>query len=893
MNPAFYLSVAQKILAEHAPPNLRGVTILLPNYHAAQPLAQALIAQAARPALLLPEMTTLSDWAGRIALPIDSDTQRIALLYQTLRDNGWFADADLWSLSRELLALIDELTEHYVALPLTHEEFSARLVEAYAARSGVSLQFEARVVHELWYAMAGDSKTDGVRVRQQRLVQIAEQISQPLYVLQTAAPGTTEAAFLQRCAERVAVTVFDLREMVREQADQALIVSALQRGSDATDLRADALTLQRQPVARLSGALSLYGAHGLEQEARAAEVQIRRWLLEGKQSIAVVVQDRLAARRVRALLERAQVQVQDESGWTFATLSVSTVLMAWLEALQNDFYYQDVLDLLKSPFLFADEAADTRKQAAYLFEQMVRKQGVVSTLDAYLATSSDVELSRALARLRQAAAVLPKGRVTLSFWLVALRNSLEILGVLNAWAEDAAGQQLLQLLGQWREELQDDKTRCSYAEWKRWLSQQLDLNTFRDMSVESPVRFTHLAATRWRRFDAVLLLGCDAKHLPAPSNNLWFNDAVRAALGLPLSRVKQDEVRDDLLALLALNDEVLVTWQAHQNGEPNMLSPHFEMLRALHVLAYGDDLAAKELAELIASAVVRNADFALPDAATMPRPVLPSNLLPQRISPSGYNSLVACPYQFYARHALRLNDLDEVREDIDKRDYGTWVHAALQRFHEQHPLLLNEDAATLAPALQYISEQVFAEALAHDYLAVAWLTRWVQMIPAYLDWQLAREQHGWRYSAAEVPFEMTVLDDLVLRGRIDRVDSDAEGAECVLDYKTQSANVLKAKLREPGEDVQLACYAAVRDAAVTAFVSLEGKVTDVAPPFMAGVAEGDEVTTLGRLNLERLREVYTQIRAGTALSAHGAESACSYCEMRGLCRQGSWENGHE
>ena len=914
MNPAFYLSVAQKILAEHAPPDLRGVTILLPNYHAAQPLAQALIAQAARPALLLPEMITLSDWAGRIALPIDSDTQRITLLYQTLRDNDWFADADLWSLSRELLALIDELTEHHVALPLSHEEFSARLVEAYAARSGVSLQFEARVVHELWYAMAGDSTTDSVRVRQQRLVQIAEQISQPLYVLQTAAPSAPEAAFLQRCAERVAVTVFDMRVMVREQASRALLACALQRGADSTDLRADAQTLHQQPIAQLSGTLHLFGAHGLEQEARAAEVQIRRWLLEGKQSIAVVVQDRLAARRVRALLERAQVQVQDESGWTFATLSVSTVLMAWLEALQNDFYYQDVLDLLKSPFLFADEASphpnpppqagegpdeslrepqiNVRKQAAYLFEQMVRKQGVVSTLDAYLATSTDAELSRALARLRQAAAVLPKGRVTLSLWLVSLRNSLEILGVLNAWADDAAGQQLLQLLGQWREELQDDKTRCSFAEWKRWLSQQLDLNTFRDMSVESPVRFTHLAATRWRRFDAVLLLGCDAKHLPAPSNSLWFNDAVRAALGLPLSRVKQDEVRDDLLALLALNDEVLVTWQAHQNGEPNMLSPHFEMLRALHVLAYGDDLHATELAALIATAAVRNSTYDLPDAAAMPGPVLQVDLLPKRISPSAYNSLVACPYQFYARHALRLNDLDEVREDIDKRDYGTWVHEALQRFHDQHPLLLNEDAATLAPALQHISEQVFAEALAHDYLALAWLTRWVQMIPAYLDWQLAREQDGWRYSAAEVPFEMQVLDDFVLRGRIDRVDSDAEGAECVLDYKTQSANVLKAKLREPGEDVQLACYAAVRDAAATAFVSLEGKVTDVAPPPLPGIAEGEEVSVLARLNVDRLREVYVQMRNGTALPAHGAESTCSYCEMRGLCRQGSWENGN-
>lgn len=902
-----YHFVAQKILAAHAPPDLRGITVLLPNYHAAQPLAQALIAQAAVPALLLPNMLTLSDWAAGVPLttPIDTDTQRIALLYQTLRDNGWFADADLWSLSRELLALIDELTEHHVALPPSQEEFSAQLIAAYAARSGVSLQFEARVVHELWYAMVGSAPSDRVRAYQQRLVMLAEQVAQPVYVLLTSPLSAPERAFLQRCAERVAVTVFDLREMVGSAQSHALIVCALQRDARQTDLRRDAAVLKSNSAAQLSAPMidrqahdsgrmaariNLFAAQGLEHEARAAEVQIRRWLLEGKSSIAVVVQDRLAARRVRALLERAQVQVQDESGWTFATLSVSTVLMTWLEALQNDFYYQDVLDLLKSPFLFADAPSDTRKQAAYLFEQMVRKQGVVSTLERYIATSSDVELSRALARLRQAAAVLPKGRVTLSQWLTALRNSLEILGVLSAWADDKAGQQLLQLLGQWREELQDDKTRCSFAEWRRWLSQQLDLNTFRDMSVESPVRFTHLAATRWRRFDAVLLLGCDAKHLPAPANNRWFNDVVRAALGLPLSRVQQDAVRDDLLALLALNDEVLVTWQAHQNGEPNMLSPHFEMLRALHVLAYGDDLAARELAAVLDDASVRNAGFALPLSAEMPHPVLSAGLLPQRISPSGYNSLVACPYQFYARHALRLNDLDEVREDIDKRDYGTWVHAVLQRFHDAFPVLLGEDIAKLNVALQGISEQVFAAALAHDYLALAWLARWQKMIPAYLDWQVQREQAGWRYAAAEVPFEMPVLEDLMLRGRIDRVDSNAAGDECVLDYKTQSVTALKGKLKDAGEDVQLACYVSVRDADGAAFVSLEGNVAEVAPPPTSTTE--DAMRELARLNMSRLQSVYTQMRGGTALPANGVDAACSYCEMRGLCRQGSWEDAH-
>ncbi|MFM2408736.1 MAG: hypothetical protein RL358_1478 [Pseudomonadota bacterium] len=867
-SPVFYHAVAQKILVAHTPPDLRGITIVLPNYHVAQPLALALMASANVPALLLPNMLTLSDWAATITLetPVETDTQRVTVLYQTLRDKEWFGNADLWSLARELLSLMDELTRHHVALPKSQAEFTEQLVAAYAARNGFSLQFEARVVHELWYALTANS-FDAVRAQQQRLVQLAQDISQPLYVLLTSSLSAPETQFLQRCAERVAVTIFDVREQIKSAENCAAIAVAVQRDHTETDLRSDAELLKKNSAAQLTGRVKLFGAHGLEQEARAAEVQIRLWLLNGKNSIAVVVQDRLVARRVRALLERAQV--------------VSTVLMGWLETLQNDFYYQDVLDLLKSPLLFADEPSDSRKHAVFLFEKMVRKQGVVSGLDKFIDASRDADLTRALVRLRQAAAMLPKGKVTISQWLIALRNSLETLGVLAAWTEDAAGQQLLQLLGQWREELQNDSTKCSFAEWKRWLSQQLDLNTFRDMSVESPVIFTHLAATRWRSFDAVLLLGCDAKHLPAPSSSMWFNDAVRAALGLPLSTVQQDAARDDLLGLLALNNEVLVTWQAHKDGEPNMLSPHFEMLRALHELAFGDDLNAHELAEILHHAQVRSDEFVLPLAAVMPTPAVAAELLPQRISPSGYNSLVACPYQFYARHVLRLNDLDEVREEIDKRDYGTWVHAVLQRFHGEFPLLLNEDLAALQQALQRISFEIFADALAHDYLAVAWLLRWQKMLPSYLAWQIEREQAGWRYASAEESFDFPVLENLILRGRIDRVDSNAAGEVAVLDYKTQTATVLKNKLKEAGEDVQLACYATVRNAHAAAFVSLEGEVADVAP--------AHAMDELAQLNFTRLQTLFTQLRSGAPLPANGMASACAYCEMRGLCRQGSWE----
>ena len=891
----FFDSVARQILAQHVHeiPDLRRAVVLLPNYHVTQPLVQALARSAQQPALLLPRMVTLNDWAQSVSIDqsITPDTCRATALYQALRTRRWFADADLWSIASELLGLLDELTRHHVLLPQGEEDFLAQLERAYQAKRNTATQFEAHVVHELWYAMSASGELDAARAYQQRLAQLARQADAPLYVLLASSLAVPEARFLEAYAERAPVVVFDLREMMKNDASCAVLCSLSpqwervgERGGERGGLRDQAAHLREYfPQALLTEHLRLFGAHGLEQEARAAEVQVRRWLLAGKQNIAIVAQDRLVARRVRALLERAGVLVRDESGWTMSTLAVSTVLMRWLDALQSDFYYQDLLDLLKSPFIFADQNASVRKQAVYQLEQLVRKHGVASHLDAFLDLAhGENEVQTALARLRQAAEALRKNSDTLGGWLRALDDSLSILGVTQGLATDAAGAQLLQALQTWQQELAADSTRFSRAEWRHWLAQQLDAHTFRDSSIDSPVLLTHLAATRWRSFDAVLLLGADASHLPGSDNgSVWFNDAVRNTLGLPTRECQLAQQRDDLLTLLAMNDTVLATWQASKSGEKNLPSPYLEMLRALHELAYGDDLAERELGGLLEDAQVRGADFPLPQGAAMPAPAVPQDLIPSRISASGYNSLVACPYQFYARHMLRLNELDEVREGVEKRDYGEWVHDILHRFHQQFPVLAEHSRSALEDALRHISSEVFAPAVERDYLARAWLLRWQQAIPAYLDAQLKSEAEGWRYQNGEVPFELPLTDELILHGRIDRVD--ARESECrVLDYKMMEATRLRNKLKESGEDVQLPCYAHVYEADAAAFISIEkDKVVAVAPP--------QDLPELAQANIERLLEVFAQMRGGAAMPAHGVDEACAYCEMRGLCRKSEWD----
>lgn len=875
----FFDTVARRILKQHPPPDLRGVIVVLPNYHAARHLAQALVHAAESPVLLLPEMVTLVEWAQRVRVEeaIAPESLRLAVLYQALQARRWFSAADLWSMAKELLALFDELTHSLAALPADAETFAVAVQRAYQARQNSALQFEARLVFELWNAMQSGDELDAARGYQRRLALLAQQAGKPLFVLRTADWNALEQRFLEQYAAGAAVTVCDLRGEVPATCRERFLRSAL-TGRATSDLRAQAAELSA--TSPLGESLRFFGATSLEEEARAAALQVRRWLAEGKGDIAIVAQDRVVARRVRALLERAQVLVADETGWTFATLSVSSVLDRWLVALQSDFYHHDLLDLLKSPFIFADMKGGERKEAVYRLEQLLRKRGIVAGLSEFCALAHhEPVLQQPLARLRQAAELMDQAKQRpLAGWLDALLQSLRVLGIDIGLQQDDAGSQLLQALETWQQELLQEAGRYRFAEWRRWLAQQLDSQTFLDSGIESRVRFTHLAATRCRCFDAVLLLGCDADHLPSvPDSGRWFNDAVRSSLELPTRSTHSARQRDDLLALLIMNDQVLVTWQKDRDGEPALLSPYFEMLRDLHLLTHGDDLSEAELGRLLAAEGKAHA-ARLPQAVC-PAPPVPPESAPERISISAYNSLVACPYQFYVRHILRLNELDEVQKGVEKRDYGELVHEILRRFHERYQRASEHPVHDLEAALRHISEGVFADLVERDFSARAWLARWLRTLPGYIEWQLENENEGWHYDRAESDFDVQ-LKGVKLRGRVDRLDLREQEAR-VIDYKTQSEQLLRNKLKEAGEDVQLACYAFASNAQDAAFVSLENeKPKFVLPPH--------DLAQLAQRNAERLEDVMLRVRSGAGLPANGVDGVCEHCEARGVCRKGEW-----
>ncbi len=871
-------------------PNLAGLTVLLPNFHAAEAMGAALCEAAGTATLLLPQMTTLAAWSETLAIEpeILPDSCRAALLYQALRARKWFADGDLWHISRELLGLFDDMARQGTRLPASQEEFAALLEQAYRARAGAPLQFEARLVHELWYAMSrdGDGRVDGVTAYHLRLARLAEEAAAPLYAVGLSGLTPMERNFFSRYGEKQPVRLLGCDGEAPAGAVSALLQAAWPPASpenEAPALRERAKNFSRDyPASPLSVRLTLFEAHSLEQEAQAVAENIRAWLHAGKASIAVIAQDRLVARRARALLERSQILVADETGWTFSTVSASAVVMRWLDAMASRFHHLDLLDLLKSPLIFADWDAAARKRAVYGLEQLVRRHSVVSGLHHYrhLAQREDAPgVLDLLARLERAQAAFGGRRRPLSAWLSSLLDSLDVLGLHQGLQRDLAGEQLLRLLARLQRELGRDQGAFTLSEWRRWLDAQLEAATFRDTGIVSPVVFTHLGATRLRRFDGVIVAGGDAAHFPGRGReSVFFNQSVRAQLGLPTAEQEARRMEQDFAALLASCGTLLVTWQGRKNGEPNLASPWIERLEVFHQLAYG-----KKLERLTCTAE------AVPTTARMiasSRPALPPELVPSSLSASGYNSLMACPYQFYARHALRLNELDEVRQGLEKKDYGEHIHAILHGFHRRYPVVAGVERAELEQALYDISREEFARALEADYLARAWALRWEARIPAYLDWQAAREQAGWRWHDGELMRTRELALDagrsLTLKGRIDRVDArsdDGVGAYAVLDYKTQSRSGLQKKLEAPGEDVQLPVYVLLLEEPVVeaAFVPVDDDGVKEVPQ--------EDIYALGEAVMQRLGDLFNDLHNGAALPAHGGPQACTWCEMGGLCRK--------
>jgi ATP-dependent helicase/nuclease subunit B len=250
-------------------------------------------------------------------------------------------------------------------------------------------------------------------------------------------------------------------------------------------------------------------------------------------------------------------------------------------------------------------------------------------------------------------------RKTLDAWLETTRLVLEDIGMLTAFADDEAGRQIIDMLTALQKDCSHLGHAFSFAEWRALVCLQMESTDFIPAQTDDRVAMLPLNGARLRHFDAVLVVGADAEHLPSqPSETLFFGNAIRGELGLPTRESLQRQQLRDLAALMCSCNELVLSWQRQRDGESNAISPWLARLQ----LAL--ERQGKHLAEVRVSLPMRELRF---HPLSMPAPSAPQ-LLPKRLSASAYDKLVSCPYRFFAERMLGLMPLDELVDLPQKRD---------------------------------------------------------------------------------------------------------------------------------------------------------------------------------------------------------------------------------
>ena len=276
------------------------------------------------------------------------------------------------------------------------------------------------------------------------------------------------------------------------------------------------------------------------------------------------------------------------------------------------------------------------------------------------------------------------------------------------------------------------------------------------------------------------------------------------------------------------------------------------------------------------------------DAAPTPRPAPQGHRLPaQRLSSTAYSDLRHCPYRFFALRQLGLQEADELGTDVDKRDFGNWLHAVLQHFHEALLAEPSDDSGTRARRMDAAAQAVTrAQGLGEgDFLPFA--AGWPRVRDGYLRWLAQHESDGAQFQQAELKATQALGHHLQLVGTLDRVDAvTAPGTPAtalVIDYKTESDTQTAKRIQIGTEDTQLAFYAAL-----LSHDTLRAAYVNVGERGETRMYEQPEVVQLRDLLIDGIQQDFERIAQGAGLPALGEGTVCEHCGARGLCRKDFW-----
>ncbi len=378
-------------------------------------------------------------------------------------------------------------------------------------------------------------------------------------------------------------------------------------------------------------------------------------------------------------------------------------------------------------------------------------------------------------------------------------------------------------------------------------------------------------ARQWRLpqvFCLGLLEGVFPQH---PSEDALFPDAVRRQLnemGLALRTMADRQAEERFLLTLAMS----------RAEESLTLSyPRFDRLGERTQPAFA--LAGRQVTHWDSRAILPRPPvrYEAARAARITDEGLRESLAARHAtaSPSGIETFLNCPFQFFGRYTLRLAAAPvEASERLDSLAEGTIVHEVLAR-------LPAKGERTLEELFDWIYERLSLERnIPPGYQAEVERLKMLRDLESFE--REFRPAPGGR-PHLEQRLEFACGGDLTVRARVDRFDVFPEGTVAAYDYKySKAANVIKRQDSEQYVQGGLYLLGLKQNFGLTPrsfqYVALRDS---------AKISGWEDPASLQEM-MERARaltgEVIARIREGEIAVTPRDRDNCQYCDFRTVCR---------
>ncbi len=593
----------------------------------------------------------------------------------------------------------------------------------------------------------------------------------------------------------------------------------------------------RAVSAALAG-VSLLVARNEQEEALAVAVAVRAALEEGAATVAVVTPDRGLARRISVELGRWDLSIDDSAGSPLGLLPPGIFARLLVEAVSGDGDPVKLLALLKHPLAAFGMSRPNCRCAARMLEIALfrgrRVPGGLSALAPALAAAraeitdgnSHVPMARrrlhdgdwaTASRLVEAivdalgpleAMVRAGGRVSASAATALLTEALagaarDETGTADRLWQGAGGEALAVLL----DGLAAGGGDLSFSpdEFPAFLDTLMsEVAVTRPAGADPRIHIWGALEARLQSVDLLVLAGLDEGVWPsATRTDPWLSRAMRAEIGLPPPERRIGQAAHDFAEGLAA-PRVIVSRAGKRDGAPTVASRWLQRLAAL----LGEEALKPALARgQRYLELARHLDSVdIPRPVRRPRPSPPVEARPKGLSITEIETLVRDPYAIYARHVLRLEELDPPGRAPDYALRGSLLHQAIGDFTIAWKGAYDAAAET---RLRETGATVLAAIADFPDVHALWSARFAAIARWLMEWERGRSgEVAARHAEISGALEIPVADGTFrLRGRADRIDVRRDGNLDILDYKTGTPPSAKEVLQ--GFAPQLALEAAM------------------------------------------------------------------------------------